>query len=310
MSEAQDILISVVIATHNAAPGLLSAALESAARQSVAPLEVIVVDNASIPPVAVHDDQSHRVRVVREAKLGVIHARCTGIRCASGNWIVFVDDDNQIASDYLEQAAQIVRAHPEIGAFSGMSMPKFDGPVAKWKRRLLPYLGVHDHGPQPITSNSGDWGEGDPIGAGMVFRKDVGMRFVEMVENDSATLQLGRAGTGLMSGEDTLIARVAWMMHYACSYQPALHLTHAMRPGRMKLPVLVRTLLGHGRSYIVLQRILGRPPGRIAWYTPLSLFSSYIFRVRTEGVRAGSVVWFWDLGRVLQLLEEPRRSGD
>jgi glycosyltransferase involved in cell wall biosynthesis len=307
MNDVSEIQVSLVIVTHNPAAELLSAALDSIERQDF-PLpnfEVIVVDNASCPPLddARLNERHFDIRIVREPRLGIVHARCAGVQAASGSLIVFVDDDNQIACDYLDQSVRIAQENPTIGAFGGICKPHFEGPMAKWKAALLPYLGVRDHGPDAITSNSGEWGKWDPIGAGMVVRNAVGRRFVEFVENHEAARRLGRTGKSLMSGEDTLMARVAWMMNYACSYQPSLRSSHYMKLSRLAVGVLVRTLLGHGRSYVILQRILGRPAGRITPLTPIALLSSYFFRVRSAGIRAGSIIWFWDLGRILELLD-------
>ena len=61
--------------------------------------------------------------------------------------------------------------------------------------------------------------------------------------------------------------------------------------------MLAATLEGHGRSYVVLERVLGRTVEvpRTAWILremPLRL----VYRVRCEGLRAGAVAWFWDWG--------------
>ena len=59
----------------------------------------------------------------------------------------------------------------------------------------------------------------------MVIRRDVGEQFVRIVESSPEARRLGRAGGALMSGEDTLMARAAWLAGYACSYEPALSLS-------------------------------------------------------------------------------------
>ena len=100
-----------------------------------------------------------------------------------------------------------------------------------------------------------------------------------------------------MSGEDALMARAANRLGFACSYQPSLGLTHFIKPSRLRPYVLASTLEGHGRSYVVLERVLGRPVEvrRAAWLLremPLRL----LYRVRCDGLLAGAVTWFWDWG--------------
>ena len=87
---------------------------------------------------------------------------------ARADVLVLVDDDNVLDTAYLERALAIARAEPGLGAFGGIARARIDAPVAAWQRRLLPFLGVRDHGPEPITSSENAWGPWEPIGAGMV----------------------------------------------------------------------------------------------------------------------------------------------
>ena len=286
---------------------LLGFALDSIQRQTLpqAGFDVVIVDNGSTPPLDAAALRSRleldSLNLVREQRVGITFARCAGIRAAQGKVLVFVDDDNRIAADYLEQALRIASDQPRTGAFGGICAPVFESRVPRWKMRLLPYLGVRDHGSKPITSRSGEWGKWDPIGAGMVIRRDVGEQFVRIVESSPEARRLGRAGGALMSGEDTLMARAAWLAGYACSYEPALKLEHVMKATRLGVLVLARTLYGHGRSYVILQRLLGRPAGNPGWRTPAELVLSYVSRVKNEGLRAGTISWFWDVGRAAEL---------
>src|SRR5579872_1316446 len=229
-----EIAVSVIVLTHNPQPALLLRTLDSIAKQSVAPedFEVLIVDNASAPPIdadVLSTGRPFRLRVVREARLGIMHARLAGLSATTAPLIVFVDDDNFVANDYLEMAIRIARENPGLGAFGGISAAVFQQQPAEWKHKFLPYLGVRDYGPEPITSDSGEWGKWEPIGAGMVIRGDVGTRFAEFVAANPPAMRLGRSGKQMMSGEDSLLARAACMLGYSCSYQPSLRLEHYMK---------------------------------------------------------------------------------
>ena len=84
-----------------------------------------------------------------------------------------------------------------------------------WKRRCRPgrtaccFLGVRDYGPNPITSTNRQWGEWEPIGAGMVCRREVAGHFAGLARTLPLAARLGRTGAGMMSGEDTLLAQCA-----------------------------------------------------------------------------------------------------
>ena len=291
--------VSVIICTYNPMLELLHSAMASLERQTMTDFEVVVVDNNSSPPVDQVAVQRYGVtiRIVREARQGLTYARCTGIAAAGGDLLVFVDDDNYLDPDYLEQSLRIAQEEPRIGHFGGIARVGLAKAIPHWKHKLLPYLGVRDYGPHPITSDEPRWGKWEPIGAGMVTRRRVAEHFVWLVAERNAATLLGRRGALLLSGEDTLMARAANLLGYSCSYQPALKLTHFMKPSRLKVSVLARTIAGHGRAYVVLERILGRPidvPG-LSWIVrelPLRLYR----RVQADGLATGAVAWFWDLG--------------
>lgn len=294
--------VSVILCTCNPEPALLARALASLTRQTATQFEVVLVDNRSTPPLSperLTAESSLPLRVVREERPGLTYARCCGIAASTGDLIVFVDDDNELDPEYLAQASAIAGREPAIGHFGGVARADLRGPIPSWKRRLLPFLGIKDAGADPITSSEPHWGAWEPIGAGMVTRRVVAEGFVAFVTRNEDAQALGRRGSGLMSGEDTLMARVANSLGFACSYQPALKLTHVMKPSRLRPSVLARTIEGHGRSHVVLERLLDRPvPRPSAWWMATQLPKRLLHRLRTHGFPAGVFAWCWDLGYV------------
>lgn len=294
--------VSVVLCTYNPRADLLRWALLSIGRQTLAKtqFELIVVDNRSTLPLerpALETTAGMSVRLLREERQGLTYARMAGIRAAAAKLLVFVDDDNFLNEDYLERALEIAADNPWIGCFGGKTRAVLEAHVPAWKQRLLDYLGVRDYGPHPITSNNTQWGHWEPIGAGMVCRRDVAEEFVRWVEDAPVATRLGRSGTSLMSGEDTLIAQAAYRLNYSCSYQPALQLAHWMKAPRLSSIVLARTLAGHGSSHVILQQLRGSPVPRPALATiAYDLPRRYLGRVRTQGLGKGSIEWFWDVG--------------
>src|SRR5580658_5937900 len=113
--------LSVIICTYNPGADRLRSTLESLAAQTLSKeqWELLIVDNASQPPVAEHCDITWhpRGRHVREDRLGIIFARLCGINNTTGQLLVFVDDDNVLAPDYLENTIAIAERHPYLGVF-------------------------------------------------------------------------------------------------------------------------------------------------------------------------------------------------
>lgn len=92
--------VSVVIPTHNRR-GRTRRAIESALKQTLKPLEIIVVDDGSALPFEF--DHPH-VRVLRhEERRGAGAARNRGVDAASGEWVAFLDSDDRWLPDKLER---------------------------------------------------------------------------------------------------------------------------------------------------------------------------------------------------------------
>ncbi len=105
--------ISVIIPTWNRAHCLLSA-IESVCRQTQPVHEILVIDDGSkdatrnivpgkIPGVRYHYQDNH----------GVSHARNTGIRLATGDWIALLDSDDRWHPAKLEHQARALQDHPD-----------------------------------------------------------------------------------------------------------------------------------------------------------------------------------------------------
>ncbi len=90
-------LVSVVIPTYER-PDLIGAAVASALSQTMSDLEVVVVvDGGSEETIRLLSEVTDsRLRVVvPEARLGNAGARNEGVKRAEGEWIAFLDDDDE-----------------------------------------------------------------------------------------------------------------------------------------------------------------------------------------------------------------------
>lgn len=295
--------LTVLTCTHNPRADILELVLDALTRQTLpsSRWEFLIVDNNSNPPVDAEQLNRGRglpVRVIRESEPGVAAARRRGTGEAAAEVIVMVDDDNIIDPDYLEVALEIARAEPALGAFGGIARPRLEVDHASpWQGKLLGYLGIRDYGTEPITSCQDKWGEWEPIGAGMVLRREVARRFIEFMASIPQAVRLGRRGKGLLAGEDSLLARASYRLGYSCSYQPRLKMTHFIKAPRLKFGYLFRLLYGHGRSVIMLEQVLGKPAEPIKFK---ELINRFFFRYRKDGLRGGLVMWAWDLGYYME----------
>lgn len=131
-------LVSVIVPTYNR-PERLVRSLESVADQTYENLEVIVVDDGSETPAAdavapVRADLPYEVVVIRhDENRGANAARNTGIREASGDFIAFLDDDDEWApSKVSRQVAAFRRASADVGlVYTALRLVDDDGTVVR-----------------------------------------------------------------------------------------------------------------------------------------------------------------------------------
>jgi glycosyltransferase involved in cell wall biosynthesis len=105
-------MISVIIPTARR-PRLLLRAVNSVIAQSSSDLEVVVVIDGPDPETTrvLNDIDDHRLRVIENPKsLGGAGARNVGIKAARGEWVAFLDDDDEWVRAKLER--QLAAAGP------------------------------------------------------------------------------------------------------------------------------------------------------------------------------------------------------
>ena len=99
-------MISVIVPVYNIAP-YLPRSVSSILAQTYGELEVIAVDDGSSDDslAVLHKlaAQDARIRVIHQENKGVTQARLTGVAAAKGEWIGFVDGDDEIEPDMYER---------------------------------------------------------------------------------------------------------------------------------------------------------------------------------------------------------------
>jgi glycosyltransferase involved in cell wall biosynthesis len=107
--------VSVVIPTYNHAR-FLSQAIDSVCSQTLAPYEVIVIDDGSTDDTQnVLARHAKRIRALRQQNKGVAAARNAGVMIASGDLIAFLDADDLWLPHKLERQVELFASQPGIG---------------------------------------------------------------------------------------------------------------------------------------------------------------------------------------------------
>jgi len=110
--------ISVIVCAHNEAR-YLPACLHSVLAQSRLPDELLVINNASTDETSLVASQIPHVRVVDEPRKGLVVARETGRRHASGDLLIYLDADCRAPLTWLERIERRFDRDAALIALSG-----------------------------------------------------------------------------------------------------------------------------------------------------------------------------------------------
>ena len=250
--------LSVIICTHNPRADHLARTLAGLHGQTLprSDWELIVVDNASTPPVVLPEPAAGFARVEREPALGQVAARLCGIAAAAGDLLVWVDDDNVLAPPYLATARDLAQRWPQLGAFGGQVHPQCAVPPRPWFAARLGRLAIREFSTEtrsprlePATA---------PCGAGLCVRADVARQYRAGVLGDPARAALGHAGRTLGAGDDLDLVLTAVEMGREVGRLPTLELDHLIPAERLTLRYFARITRAQARAERALLQS-GRP---------------------------------------------------
>lgn len=245
--------LSIALCTHNHGQRL-ARTLHALARlhPPSCPWELLIVDNASTdntPQVVAASDwriPAMNIRVVREEKLGLSNARNRAIQEATGEYIVFIDDDETPDPHWLaayERAVLEVRPDALGGRIEVMFE---DGERPAWLQdELLGFLGKLDHGSDARRLVAPD----TPIfGGNFAFRREV-FRHI-----GTFNAGLGRKGSANTGGEDTEIYRR--MIASGCSvwWVPDAVIHHRIQAGKLRRGYFLDLHFRQGRTEGIQKR--------------------------------------------------------
>ncbi|TZF86202.1 glycosyltransferase (plasmid) [Pedobacter sp. BS3] len=281
--------LSVVICTYNPNPGIFNRVLESLRQQTLPKeeWELIIIDNASTISLGNLFDLSWHPhhKIVQEKQPGLAYARLKGVKEASTELIVFIDDDNIADKEYLNITYEFHKAHPNMGAFGGKSIPIFETTPPPWFAQVEISLGCRDLGNELCLSSYNaevytikQYPSFAPIGTGMVITKVAFLSYDKNVNSNKTRLSLGRKGAVLTSGEDNDIILTIIKEGFQIAYVPQLIIHHFIPAKRYSLSYLKKMAYESNRSWIKVLSIHDICPWRpiARWTYPFRIFKSYI----------------------------------
>lgn len=287
--------ISVVLATYNPDLDHIKDVLNSVATalRHVHPSELIIAENGSSRIGRELLSLVPDARLINLTEANLAKARCAGIAAAQYPLLMFVDDDTILDLAYAAEAQKMARQYPSIGVFGGAVRPRYDRVPHRWKKAALPFLAIRDLGRDFITLDGPDSCPADPIGAGMVVRREVAQAFVDFQREHEAQ-NLGRRGGALSSCEDSAICLLAHDLSMARAYAPSLVIDHIIPSWRIENRYLLALVYATGASAARLT-VARKGVSALRRYSALHLGAQLARDILRHGP-GGIFTWQWSLG--------------
>lgn len=251
------IRLSLIIATYNRARSLIGA-LESVVRQEADPAEwecIVVNNNSQDDTEALFTAFVTRypaigLRMVRETRQGLSHARNRGIAESRGAYIAIIDDDERINPGFIGAYIRFFDTHPAVAAAGGRIVPEYPEGRPVW---MSPYVERPIANPLDLGTEAREFPAGRiPGGGNMALRRTAVEKYGMF---DPA---LGRVGGRLIGGEESdLFERLAragepyW-------YVPDAVIWHIIPPEKLTDAYFDRLCYNVGVSQRLRARLRGR----------------------------------------------------
>lgn len=231
--------ISVVIATRNRGKSVVQTVESILRANSVAPFEVIVVDQSE-------DSRCQRamqayaenalVRYLRTDTQGMAKARNMAIACAKGHLIAITDDDCVVNSDWLNN---IFSAFADNSRLSIL----FGNVVAGKHDAELGFIPSYQRAQARVISSAWDKNDVDGIGACMAMRKQVWQDLHGFDE------MLGVGGMLQSSSEGDLVLQALYRGYQVCEMPSVAVVHHGFRTWSAGSDLIARYWYGTGAMY-------------------------------------------------------------
>jgi glycosyltransferase involved in cell wall biosynthesis len=134
--------ISVIIPHYNRSH-LIGSAIESVCRQTLPPMEIIIVDDASDPVhrKALEEFRSVARIVYLDANIGPGRARNAGVKAAAGEFLAFLDDDDEWFPDKLQRQWEVIGNDQDLQAVAAPMTIRYpsgpDGVLRSHAREII-----------------------------------------------------------------------------------------------------------------------------------------------------------------------------
>ena len=236
--------VSVVMPLYQAEATVVRA-LESALAQTCPPLEIIVVDDGSTDEGAarVRAIGDPRIALVTQANAGCGAARNVGIARARGDFVAFLDADDEWLPHFFERALSALARHPDVGFYYGDMVELglgtgTEGRAASFADGTAP--GEAD--PPPVRHDA------PPSGGARALKRRADWSLCTMVARRDLVLALDGYydRDGCRYGGDSVLSLLIHWNHPVLKQAVPVHLRHRLESGltrRSRREAVIRPLV-------------------------------------------------------------------
>jgi glucosyl-dolichyl phosphate glucuronosyltransferase len=239
--------------------------------------ELLVVDNNSTDDTAATIAAFAGrlpIRRVFEPTPGLSSARNLATIEASGEYVLWTDDDVLVEPTWLEAFVAAFVRRPAAGFFGGVIRPWFPNDPPEWLRRGFDHVATAyaalDHGPEEVPLSRGRF----PFGANMAFRINEQRAF--LFDPTIGRRPGGPPGGG---GDETDVFRRMEARGIEGWWVPGAIVRHYIPPERQSIAYLRRYFMGYGEFLARTEepspapRLFGKP--RWMWRSVLANEARY-----------------------------------
>ncbi|MFN7094342.1 MAG: glycosyltransferase, partial [Burkholderiales bacterium] len=196
---------------------------------------IVVNNNSSDSTQQVIDAYNDKLTAIWEPKQGVSYARLAGAKLVTTSWMIYIDDDNFLESNWLVEANKYITNNPTVGAFNGAVIPLIEEPITEeehehleivYRRLACSHLRKEDIA--PVVNHI-------PICAGLVIKTEP----IKQLISQGWTKRVGRTGAGLSSGEDIEMTLYVKSKGYAFGFCETMVINHLLSKRRLSEQYLI-----------------------------------------------------------------------
>jgi len=241
--------ISVLLFTYNPDLVIIKRVLQSIQRLQIPEsieMEYLVIDNKSTSDwlIELKDEiKSFPFQVIEEKRQGLTFSRIKGFELAKGDWMICVDDDNELNPNFLIGLQALVADFSEVGVWGpGKITVEYHQASPIWVDK---YKGLfQEKNFQEIQyGKEHHWMSYYPAGTGMCLSRKVAQAYLSHVASGKMTAS-DRKGKSLSSGGDSQVVYAGILSGKAAGVAPSLQVNHLIGEGKTNLNYMKRLNFG------------------------------------------------------------------